>query len=126
MAIRYSVSYSIRLRFPMEDHGRLRWCEITSDTGRLPVREFDERLGLTARLDDAVRTAGYVTHGGMTLLRPRSLRGCRGLRRRQRRRLPPDQATVQTLAHRHGASPAADTLRLEDGGRHDEQALDDR
>src|SRR5207244_2275188 len=48
--------------------------EITSDAGLLLVREFDERLGLTAALREAVsetRDRRYVTHDLLALLRQR-------------------------------------------------------
>ena len=51
--------------------------EITSDAGLLLVREFDDRLGLTAALRDAVpdpRDRRYVTHDVVTLLRQRKLK----------------------------------------------------
>jgi hypothetical protein len=62
----FTFQWKIRARF---DAG-----EITIEAGLLPIREFDERLGLTTRLRGALRDARdrrYVTHDVLTVLRQR-------------------------------------------------------
>lgn len=49
-------------------------CEMSSDAGLLPIREFDERVGLTAQFADAITDRRYrpaVRHSVLEMLRAR-------------------------------------------------------
>ena len=79
--------------------------EITSDAGLLLVREFDERLGLTAVLRDAVpdpRDRRYVTHDVVTLLRQRLYQIAAGYEDANDATYLRHDPTLQSVAHRLG------------------------
>ncbi len=84
--------------------------EITSDAGLLLVREFDERLGLTAALRAAVadrRDRRYVTHDVLTLLRQRVYQIAAGYEDANDARYLRHDPTLQTVAQRLGTPLAS-------------------
>jgi hypothetical protein len=84
--------------------------EITSDAGLLLVREFDERLGLTATLRAAVadgRDRRYVTHDVLTLLRQRVYQIAAGYEDANDAGFLRTDPTLQTVAHRLGTPLAS-------------------
>jgi hypothetical protein len=84
--------------------------EITSDAGLLLVREFDDRLGLTAALRDAVldaRDRRYVTHDVLTLLRQRVYQIAAGYEDANDATYLRHDPTLQTVAQRLGTPLAS-------------------
>jgi len=84
--------------------------EITSDTGLLLVREFDERLGLTAALRAAVpddRDGRYVTHDVLTLLRQRVYQIAAGYEDANDATYLRHDPTLQTVAQQLGTPLAS-------------------
>jgi len=84
--------------------------EITSEAGLLLVREFDERLGLTAALREAVpdgRDRRYVTHDMLTLLRQRVYQIAAGYEDVNDATSLRADPTLQTVAHRLGTALAS-------------------
>ena len=84
--------------------------EITSDAGLLLVREFDERLGLTAALRAAVpddRDRRYVTHDVLTLLRQRIYQIAAGYEDANDATYLRHDPTLQTVAQRLGTPLAS-------------------
>ena len=80
--------------------------EITTDAGLLLVREFDERLGLTAALRAAVpdpRDRRYVSHDVLTLLRQRIYQIAAGYEDANDATYLRHDPTLQSVAHRLGA-----------------------
>ena len=83
--------------------------EITTEAGLLLLREFDERLGLTAALRGAVpdpRDRRYVTHDVLTLLRQRVYQIAAGYEDANDATYLRHDPTLQTVTHRLG-SPLA-------------------
>jgi hypothetical protein len=84
--------------------------EITSEAGLLLVREFDERLGLTAALRAAVpdeRDRRYVTHDMLTLLRQRVYQIVAGYEDANDATYLRHDPTVQSVAARLGTPLAS-------------------
>jgi hypothetical protein len=84
--------------------------EITSDAGLLLVRDFDERLGLTAALRAAVadgRDRRYVTHDVLTLLRQRVYQIAAGYEDANDATYLRHDPTLQTVAQRLGTPLAS-------------------
>ena len=84
--------------------------EITSDAGLLLVREFDERLGLTAALREAVsetRDRRYVTHDLLALLRQRVYQIAAGYEDANDAGFLRADPTLQTVAQRLGTPLAS-------------------
>jgi len=79
--------------------------EITTDAGLLLVREFDDRLGLTAALRAAVpdpRDRRYVSHDVLTLLRQRIYQIAAGYEDANDAIYLRHDPTLQSVAHRLG------------------------
>jgi len=75
--------------------------EITSDAGLVLLREFDQRLGLTAGLKKLwvdERDQRYITHGGLELLRQRIYQIAAGYEDANDANLLRHDATMQTVA----------------------------
>lgn len=84
--------------------------EITTEAGLLLVREFDERLGLTAALRDAVpdpRDRRYVTHDVLTLLRQRLYQIAAGYEDANDATYLRHDPTLQSVTQRLGAPLAS-------------------
>lgn len=84
--------------------------EITTDAGLLLVREFDERLGLTAAFRAAVpddRDRRYVTHDMLTLLRQRVYQIAAGYEDANDATYLRHDPTLQSVAQRLGTPLAS-------------------
>jgi hypothetical protein len=84
--------------------------EITTEAGLLLVREFDERLHLTATLRDAVpdlRDRRYVTHDVLTLLRQRLYQIAAGYEDANDATYLRHDPTLQTVTQRLGTPLAS-------------------
>ena len=84
--------------------------EITTEAGLLLVREFDDRLGLTATLSDAVadrRDRRYVTHDVLTLLRQRVYQIAAGYEDANDATFLRHDPTLQTVTRRLGTPLAS-------------------
>jgi len=83
--------------------------EITQEAGLLPVREFDERLGLTRSLRTIPdpRDGRYVTHELLTLLRQRVYQLLAGYEDANDATYARHDPTLQVVAHRLGTPLAS-------------------
>jgi Transposase DDE domain group 1 len=105
-------------RFGFEFQGKITAAfdggEITRDAGWLLVREFDDRLGLTAALRDAVRDASdrrYVSHDMLALRRQRVYQIAAGYEDANDATYLRHGPTLQTVAQRLGTPLASQPTR---------------